>query len=88
MLSSMGFTKIVILAFLLLGCDSDTCTPSEYFIVRHIEIKNEQVVRYTAKSPNNSFIEHKFIYFYDKMGKYNIGDTLMIVKKNSVNQVK
>lgn len=73
---------IVILTFLLLGCDSDTCVSSEYFIVRHIEIKNEQVVRYTAKSPNNVFIEHKFIYFYDKMGKYNIGDTLIIVKRN------
>ena len=73
---------IVILIFLLSGCESNECDPSEYFIVRNIEIKNEQIVRYTAKSPNNSFIEHKFIYFYDKMGKYNIGDTLIIVKKN------
>lgn len=79
---------IVILTFLLLGCNSDGYTPSEYFIVRHIEIKNEQIVLYTAKNPNKKFAEYKFIYFYDKMGKYNIGDTLMIVKKNSVNQVK
>lgn len=79
---------IVILTFLLLGCNSDEYTPSEYFIVRHIEIKNEQIVLYTAKNPNKKFAEYKFIYFYDKMGKYNIGDTLMIVKKNSFNQVK
>lgn len=79
---------IVILTFLLLGCNFDGYTPSEYFIVRHIEIKNEQIVNYTAKSPNNSFMGYKFIYFYDKMGKYNIGDTLIIVKKNSVNQIK
>lgn len=79
---------IVILIFLLSGCNSDGYTPSEYFIVRHIEIKNEQIVLYTAKNPNKKFAEYKFIYFYDKMGKYNIGDTLMIVKKNSVNQVK
>lgn len=79
---------IVILTFLLLGCNSDGYTPSEYFIVKHIEIKNEQIVLYTAKNPNKKFAEYKFIYFYDKMGKYNIGDTLMIVKKNSVNQVK
>lgn len=78
---------IVILAFLLLGCNSDGYTPSEYFIVRHIEIKNEQIVLYTAKNPNKKF-GYKFIRFYDKMGKYNIGDTLIIVKKNSVNQVK
>lgn len=79
---------IVILIFLLSGCNSDGYTPSEYFIVRHIEIKNEQIVLYTAKNTNKKFAEYKFIYFYDKMGKYNIGDTLMIVKKNSVNQVK
>jgi len=78
---------IVILTFLLLGCNSDGYTPSEYFIVRHIEIKNEQIVFYKAKNPNKEF-GYKFIHFYDKMGKYNIGDTLMIVKKNSVNQVK
>lgn len=88
MLESMGFTKIVILIFLLSGCKSDKCEPSEYFIVRDIKIKNEQIVLYTAKNPNKKFAEYKFIYFYDKMGKYNIGDTLIIVKKNSVNQIK
>lgn len=76
---------IVILIFLLLGCNSDKYTPSEYFIVRDIEIKSEQIVRYTARSPDKNFMEYKFIFFYDKMGKYNIGDTLIIVKKNSVN---
>lgn len=79
---------IVILIFLLLGCNSDKYTPSEYFIVRDIEIKSEQIVSYTAKSPNRKFTELRFIYFYDKMGKYNIGDTLIIVKKNSVNQIR
>lgn len=79
---------IVILTFLLLGCNSDEYTPSEYFIVRRIEVKSEQIVLYTAKNPNKKFAEYKFIYFYEKAGKYNIGDTLMIVKKNSFNQVK
>lgn len=73
---------IAILIFLLSGCKSDKCEPSEYFIVRNIEIENEQIVCYTAKSPDRKFSEFKFIYFYDKMGKYNIGDTLIIVKKN------
>lgn len=73
---------IVILIFLLSGCKSDEHKPSEYFIVRDIKIKNEQIVCYTAKAPNRNFAEFKFIYFYDKMGKYNIGDTLMIMKKN------
>jgi len=76
---------IVILIFLLSGCKSDKCEPSEYFIVRDIKIKNEQIVYYMAEAPNRNFAEFKFIHFYDKMGKYNIGDTLIIVKKNSVN---
>lgn len=46
---------IIILTFLLLGCNSDGYTPSEYFIVRHIEIRNEQIVLYTAKNPNKKF---------------------------------
>lgn len=73
---------IAILIFLLPGCKSDKLEPSKYFIVRNIEIENEQIVRYTARSPDRNFMEYKFIFFYDKMGKYNIGDTLIIVKKN------
>lgn len=79
---------IVILTFLLLGCNSDRYTPSECFIVRYIEIKNEQIVLYTARSPNKKFMEHRFIYFYGKIGEYNVGDTLMIVKKEVINQIK
>lgn len=56
---------IAILIFLLPGCKSDKLEPSKYFIVRNIEIENEQIVRYTARAIERRRFGDSFPFGYE-----------------------
>lgn len=78
---------IIILAFLLSGCSRPEYNPSGYFVVESLNAGKKGVL-YSAKTPNVSWGEYRHIHFYGEIGEYNIGDTLLIVKKESINKTK
>lgn len=76
---------IIILAFLLSGCTPEY-SPTKCFVVTGLD-PGEKGVFYRAKFLNTSNIR-KYFYFHGEIGEYNIGDTLLMVKKNDINQTK
>lgn len=77
---------IVILAFLLSGCTYEYI-PTKYFVVTSLNA-GEKGVSYFAEDLDKPWYKHRCIRFYGEIGEYNIGDTLLIVKKESINKTK
>lgn len=77
---------IIISAFLLSGCTPEY-SPTKYFIVTDL-YPGKKGVSYFAEGLDKHWIKHRSIYFCGETGEYNIGDTLLIVKKNDINQTK
>lgn len=54
---------------------------NEYWIIKEIT-QNENYVTYIAESPNSEWHQSSTkLRFVDDAGKFNIGDTIIIVKK-------
>lgn len=73
--------KLILLIFtsiLLSGCD---CNKSKFWIIENV-FKEGDYVFYMAESPNEKWYQQSSqLRFIDDAGKFNIGDTVIIVKK-------
>ena len=79
-----------ILTLVLQCCDYGVATGSNPYIVERIKFfKNTDMVEYTAFSVNRTEYKQRLrsssIRFIDSAGKYNYGDTVVIVKKGMQN---
>lgn len=76
---------ILFLSIFIFGSGCGYESPKEYIIISNIKVHNNILCNYqtlpSAHSNHDAFIGHWYVNIIDTCGKYNIGDTIVFIKK-------
>ena len=76
------FVFCLVISFIFTSCENITVTRGDYMIVRQIRYpRNDNTVEYIVKGYTKSGEYIEQVIIRDKANKYQINDTLILVKK-------